>query len=92
VVGGVTGAMVLSKQKELESSDECVNEACGPAEHDKVDDYNALRPISTAGFVVGGVGVAAGLTLLLTAPKSPETEAHVSPWVGIGSAGVRGRF
>jgi len=93
VVGGVTGAMVLSKQKELESSDECVNEACGPVEYDRVDEYNALRPISTAGFIVGGVGVAAGLTLLLTAPGREEAAtAHVTPWIGAGSAGLVGRF
>ena len=92
-VGTVTGIMVLSMQDELESSDECVNEACGPAEHDRVDEYNALRPISTVGFIVGGVGVAAGLTLLLTEPKrAARAAAHISPWLGLGSAGVRGRF
>jgi hypothetical protein len=76
----------------MADSDEALVRFKREAKHDEVDDYNSLRPISTAGFVVGGVGVAGGLTLLLTAPKRPETEAHVSPWLGLGSAGVSGRF
>ena len=93
IVGGVTGAMVLSKKNKLDSSAECVNQACGPAEYDNVDRLNSLRPVSTVGFVVGGVGAAAGLTLLLTSPDRPRNgTTRISSWVGLGSAGVAGRF
>jgi hypothetical protein len=92
-VGGVTGAVMLSKKKDLDASPECENEACGIPEHDNVDQYNALRPVSTAGFIVGGVGLVGGLMLLVTAPSGEEmTSAQLSPWVGVGSVGVVGRF
>jgi hypothetical protein len=92
-VWGVTGAMLLAKRNELDSSDECVNQACGPAKHDTVEDLNALRPVSTLGFVVGGVGLATGLTLLLTAPDNNEgAKPRVTAWVSTGSAGLRGEF
>ncbi|MDI1482556.1 hypothetical protein [Polyangium sp. y55x31] len=51
--------------------------------------------LSTALFVVGGVGLTAGVVLLLTAPKAKPaspTKASVEPWVGIGSVGLRGTF
>ena len=92
VVGGITGAMALSRQQQLESSDQCLNEACGPDEHDNIDTYNALRTISTAGFIVAGVGLAAGISLLLTAPSEDSPGAQVSAWIGAGSVGVGGRF
>ena len=92
-VGGITAAMLVSKKQDLDASPECENQGCYSAEHDNVDDYNTLRPVSTAGFVAAGVGLAAGFTLLLTAPKGKETlTAHMSPWLGVGAAGLAGRF
>jgi hypothetical protein len=92
VVGAITGAILLSQKSKLDDGD-CLDGRCGPDEQDRVESYNSLRPVSTTGFVVGGVGLAAGLTLLLTAPPAAEqAEAHVAPWVGIGSAGIAGRF
>jgi len=45
--------------------------------------------ISTAGFITGGVLLAAGVTLFLTAPHPTETaRLVVSPAVGPGQAGV----
>jgi hypothetical protein len=93
VVGGVSGAIVLSTKSKLDSSEECVKQACGPVEYDNVDRLNSMRTVSTVGFVTGGVGLAAGLTLLLTTPKARETaQPQVAPWIGFGSAGVSGRF
>jgi len=93
LVGSVAGAIVLSTKSDLDSSEECVNQACGPVEHDNVDKLNSMRTVSTVGFITGGVGLAAGLTLLLTAPTATESaQAHVTPWVGLGSVGVSGRF
>jgi hypothetical protein len=65
-----------------------------------LDAFRSLRTVSTIGYVVGGVGIAAGVTLLLTAPESkPAAEAHAAldtprwtPYVGLGSAGVAGTF
>jgi len=36
--------------------------------------------------------LAAGAALLLTAPKQEESGSRVRAWVGVGSAGLAGRF
>ncbi len=59
------------------------------------DDARTARTISIVGFVVGGVGVATGATLLvmgLSHKEHPAATAGIQPWVGLGSAGVTGRF
>jgi hypothetical protein len=92
-VGGIAGAMLLAKQSELDSSEDCADHACGPAKHDDVDQLNALRRISGAALAIGGVGLAAGLTLVLTAPSATDTASpRVSPWVGLGAVGAVGEF
>jgi hypothetical protein len=56
--------------------------------------------VSTVGYISGGVLSAIGVTLLLTSGDEeprPQTGARtqatrVQPWVGAGSAGVRGNF
>jgi hypothetical protein len=62
------------------------------------DDASSAQTISIVGFVVGGVGVATGaILLLLGGGSSQETKTasaapSVQPWVGLGMAGVSGRF
>ena len=91
IAGGATGLIAKGKQGSLD--DTCVDKKCPPAQQSDVDSYNQMRMISTIGFGVGIVGVGAGLTLLLTAPDpEPQQQAGVRPWVGVGSAGVEGRF
>lgn len=91
VTGGVTGAMVFSQKSKLEAGD-CLDRHCGPSEDDAVSRYNTLRMVSTASFVVGGVAVAAGTTLLVVSPREDASARRLRPWVGWGSAGVEGRF
>ena len=90
-VGVVTGLMATSKHASAEEG--CPGGKCpeGSAAADDLESFRTLRTVSTVGYAVGVIGVAAGFTLLLTAPSEPNT-AHVSPWVGPGSAGVAGRF
>ena len=61
---------------------------------------NKLYASSIVPYVVGGVGLLAGATLMYfyladdgkpTASSKPG-QAHVTPWIGIASAGVRGTF
>jgi tetratricopeptide (TPR) repeat protein len=56
--------------------------------------YKTGDRLAVAGFVVGGIGLAAGVALILTAPKAPAqtNKAHIEPWIGLGSAGLRGTF
>jgi hypothetical protein len=56
-----------------------------------------LAHVSTASFAVGGAGAALGIVGLFlsdfSAPPRPAGDkASVEPFVGVGSAGVRGRF
>ena len=50
--------------------------------------------LSTVGFIVGGVGVAAGAVLWFVVPSASvqASAAFVSPYVGPTTLGVVGRF
>jgi hypothetical protein len=65
-------------------------------EVDKLDsDSKSASTLSIVGFAVGGVGIAAGVAMLVMSSKSETSAAArpaVYPWVGLGSAGVVGRF
>jgi hypothetical protein len=92
-VGAVTGVMSLGKVSELR--DHCPSNVCAPSEQSTLDNGKMLATVSTIGFIAGGVGIGAGVTLLLLGhPKHAETSASVdvSPWIGWGAAGVTGRF
>lgn len=106
VVGAVTGFLALGKHSDLEGK--CPNGVCPSDQQGDVDSYKTLGTISTVGFIVGAVGIGAGVVLWLTAPK--ETAANkgpryatvpvetkraavkVTPYLGLGSAGVSGTF
>lgn len=91
--GIVTGLMAASKYSQAESG--CPNRACvdGTDGNDALHGFRSLRTVSTAGYVVGGLGLAGGVTLILTSPaKSTGQSRTVHPWVGAGSAGVAGVF
>lgn len=54
---------------------------------------DSKQTLGIVGFAVGGVGVAAGVTLLLlSSGASDENKAGVEPFIGLGTAGLRGRF
>ena len=58
-------------------------------------DGDSAKTLSIVGFIVGGVGVAAGTTLFVLSNKHDGGEtatASVQPWIGLGSAGLSGRF
>jgi hypothetical protein len=56
--------------------------------------------VSTVGFVVGGVGAAAGIVLLVLKPNlvssrpgpAPASALHVRPMLGVGTVGAEGTF
>lgn len=77
IFGGVTGALAILKQGELD--DDCPDKRCPPPAHGVVDDYDGMRTLSTVGFAIGLVGGAAGLVLVLTAPQEPRLTARVTP-------------
>lgn len=90
-VGVTTGLMATSKHQSAE--DACPKGVCreGSSGADDAESFRSLRTVSTIGYVVGALGVGAGVTLWLTAPKKTEA-ARVGAWVGPASAGLRGAF
>jgi hypothetical protein len=73
--------------------DSCPNGTCKPSEVDsgEVSRYNLMRGLSTAGLIVGGIGVAVGVTLLLWTPRH-DPNPQIAFWIGPSSAGVKGAF
>jgi hypothetical protein len=57
-------------------------------------DAKNAQTIGIIGYVVGGVGVAAGVTLFVLSMKKSNSEsaAYVAPYVGPGAFGLRGAF
>jgi hypothetical protein len=67
------------------------DDAVKAAEYD--DKARSAKTIGIVGYVVGGLGVAAGVTLfVLSNKKSDAQAAYVAPYVGLGAVGVRGAF
>lgn len=90
VTGAISGILVLSKRGQLDDSQSCRGTVCTTEQHENISSYNQMRSISTAGFVVGVVGLGVGTTLLLTVPKPKHST--VTAWLGIGSIGMKGNF
>jgi hypothetical protein len=92
IVGGVAGGLAIAKNGQL--SEECPNSSrCPASQGPNLDSYHRLGTIADVGFAVAGVGLLAGVVLLVTQPKDPSTTAAKwTPYVGLGNAGVRGVF
>ena len=88
LASGITAGLAASKKDSL--SADCPDNACFPNAHDDADSYNSLRTISTVGFIVGAVGAAAGVTLLLTAPRNDQARLELQ--TGIASLRLKGSF
>jgi hypothetical protein len=57
------------------------------------DDARSAQTLGIVGFAVGGVGLAVGTTLfILSSGGGSEKQAGVVPYVGLGTAGLKGRF
>jgi len=90
IAGTITGILAAGKASDLKAA--CTNGICGADQQSNIDSYKTMGTISTVGFIVGGVGVAAGLVLILTAPKAPAKTAWIRPYVGLGQLGAFGAF
>jgi hypothetical protein len=101
VFGAVTGFLALGKHGDLK--DKCPDGKCPGDVKDDVDSYKMMGTLSTVGFIVAGVGAAAGAVLWLTsgsestststAPASAKnTRVTWHPYVGVGGGGIAGRF
>jgi len=96
-VGAATGILTLTTKSNLSS--ECNSSSqCPPSAYSDLDKANTFATISTVAFIVGGVGLGVGVVSLFvggkSAPKKDAAGSHVqvTPWLGLGSAGVHGQF
>jgi hypothetical protein len=64
------------------------------AKIDSLDDQaRTAKTLGIVGYVVGGLGIGAGVTLfVLSNQKEEGKSAFVAPYVGFGAVGVRGAF
>jgi hypothetical protein len=94
LVGAITGGLALSERGELQG--ECPNRECSGTDWaSTLSRARAFGNVSTVSFIVGGVGLAVGITGLFF-PRRAEaprrTGLRVEPWVSVAGGGVRGSF
>jgi hypothetical protein len=106
LLGSITGILSISKANAAKSipasQGGCVGDQCGPATHSDIDAANVTGNISTVAFIVGGAGLALGVTSFFVGARSPRTSgpgeaaeapgAKVSPWIGPFGGGLSGSF
>ncbi len=94
VLGGVFGVLAMSKKSTLDG--QCVAKACPSGTQSTIDAANTFATVSTVGFIVGGVGLAAGIVLLAIPNGAPTAKPvkglTVTPMLGVTSVGVSGTF
>ena len=91
VLGAVTGGLAIGKHGTLEAA--CGDGHCPASQQGTVDSYHLIGTLSTVGFILGGVGAATGVVVLLTAPRAqPAKAAKLTPVIGPGYLGAEGKF
>jgi hypothetical protein len=96
IEGVITGIVAISKHSTLKNDCNLPGGTCPATDSSAVSSYQTMGTLSTVGFVVAGVGAAAGTILILLSPKG-STSASVTglrlvPYIGLGSAGASGTF
>jgi hypothetical protein len=92
IIGAATGGAVLAKTSDLE--ERCGGTQCDPSLESEHDDINTLANVSNVAFIIGGVGLAAGVVTLvldLTGETGGDSAA-IRPVIGPGYVGVGGAF
>jgi len=92
VIGTITGAISMSQAADL--GDRCPGDVCPPDIEGEVDTMMTLGHVSTASFVIAGVGAGVGLVGLLTGGSegATESEGALRPLLGPGFVGLTGTF
>lgn len=90
VAGAVAGGIAAARTSELKKL--CGDPIeCPRSQQGALNDAKLSAYVSTAGFVLAGVGAVAGVTLLLV-PIGGGTEPRASILIGPGFTGVKGNF
>ena len=89
-VGATFGVLASGKKSDLDGS--CnADKRCPPDQEGTLSSAKTFSTVSTIGFIVGGIGIATGTVLLVTSSGGSKA-GSVSPFVGLGNAGVTGSF
>lgn len=92
IAGIGVGVAALGKRSAL--AEKCDAQGmCPKNQQETIDAYHALGGAST-GLVIGGAALAVGgAVLMVVAPKAkPAQNGWITPEIGVGAVGVRGRF
>lgn len=100
LVGTIAGVVAMSKENDL--SEKCTDKNCGPEYWDALDSAKTWGNVSTAFFIIGGLGLGTGIVATLVGSSSKSsaaapasrmaTKAYVTPVLGLGGAGLYGAF
>jgi hypothetical protein len=85
VAGATFGLLAMGAASDLEAA--CPGRVCPASQQGALDDAKRFASLSTAGWIVGAVGLAAGAALVFTSP-STSTAFVLSP----AGASLRGAF
>jgi hypothetical protein len=97
IAGGIA-FMLQSSSKRSDADKLCTlpNNGCDSTLKPQIDsldsDANKARTLGIVGFALGAAGIGTGVTLFVLSSKHSQSSASLSPWVGLNSAGVRGKF
>ena len=98
---GIAGGIAFTLKSSSKRSDAdklCTlpNGGCDLALKPQIDsldsDADSARTLGIVGFALGAVGIGTGVTLLVLSMGHAEKTASIAPWIGVNSAGVRGKF
>jgi PEGA domain len=99
-VGTIFGAAAIGNKSSLSNACDPETKLCPPSEQGDLDAFSRNGAISTVGFGVGIAGLVLGTYLLFherskehaTPDAAPPKSATITPWMGLGSAGLAGTF
>jgi hypothetical protein len=104
-VGTAYSIVAVQRRNELSDlGDNCTGNTCFAPNSESaranylVDEVRRTTSVATLGFIVGGVGLVTGGVLFLLqreGESKPDTNSaglEIEPLIGVGSAGVAGRF
>jgi hypothetical protein len=82
IAGSISGVLALSAKGS--ALDGCAGNRCPPATHGDLDRAETFGNVSTASFIVAGVGVLVGVFALATRSSKTSTGIYVVPGGAIG--------
>jgi hypothetical protein len=88
-IGTIFGIIASGKKSDLDTG--CTNKTCPESQRSTLDSAKSNATISTVGFVIGGVGIAAGAVLYILASGSSSASTGQAKLTFTGD-GVSGRF